>query len=228
MCFPKLHSSIFIILKDNYNILITMIVNVTWMDLLSFVTTLSMIQLLLRYFINNISVMSSPTKSGILSEFSPLQASNRFSHSIRYKHRVLCYLLSHVNGIGLRSAQVQLLGSLEGISDKSKAMILKSTLSNLSDMASSTADTLSKDSEELTSLLLACLDSSVTEDLNDSRSELWNIYISIINSFFKSGRCFSVCYIIITSPQISSYTKGPKHTCVVTRKWIIRGLGIGT
>lgn len=104
--------------------------------------------------------------------------------STRYKRRILCYLLSHVQALSLPAAEVVLLKLVENVSDKAKAQILTPVITDLV-----TADVPVQGSiqEDLTSLCISSFDSSVTNDLNEARAPLWDLYISTIRRFFISG-----------------------------------------
>ena len=93
--------------------------------------------------------------------------------STRYKRRILCYLLSHVQALSLAAAEVVLLKLVENVSDKAKAQILTPVITDLV-----TADVPLQGSiqEDLTSLWISSFDSSVTNDFNEARYHMCLIF----------------------------------------------------
>jgi U3 small nucleolar RNA-associated protein 10 len=104
--------------------------------------------------------------------------------STRYKRRVLCYLLSHVQALSLPTAEVVLLKLVENVSDKAKAQILTPVIT---DLVAADVPLQGSIQEDLTSLCISSFDSSTTNDLNQDHASLWDLYISTIRRFFLSG-----------------------------------------
>ncbi|GLB44223.1 putative U3 small nucleolar RNA-associated protein 10 [Lyophyllum shimeji] len=100
-----------------------------------------------------------------------------------YKHRVLCFITSHINAIALPAAQVALLKSVDAISDSAKAQILLPTIKTL--VSSMKADS-TNDMQSLVELAISCFDASVVKDLNEE-GELWGVFISLIRASFTSA-----------------------------------------
>ncbi|KAG5718058.1 U3 small nucleolar RNA-associated protein 10, partial [Termitomyces sp. T112] len=98
---------------------------------------------------------------------------------LEYKHRVLCFIVSHVNALALPAAQIVLLRSIESISDSAKAEILLPTIKSL--LASKKSDAILRD---LTDLVMPCFDASVAKDLNEEKSALWDAYVSVVRFHF--------------------------------------------
>ncbi|KAG6902641.1 hypothetical protein C0995_013766 [Termitomyces sp. Mi166 len=108
-----------------------------------------------------------------------------------YKHRVLCFIVSHVNAFALPPAQISLLRSIEAISDSAKAEILLPTIKSL--LASKKRDAMLRD---LTDLVMSCFDASVAKDLNEEKSTVWDVYISVVRFHFAPNAPLSSQKII--------------------------------
>ncbi|KAG6868786.1 hypothetical protein C0993_010713 [Termitomyces sp. T159_Od127] len=108
-----------------------------------------------------------------------------------YKHRVLCFIVSHVNALALPTFQIALLKSIEAVSDSAKAEILFPTIKSL--LASKKSDATLRD---LTDRVMSCFDSSVAEDLNEEKSALWDLYLSVIRFHFEPNAPLSSRTII--------------------------------
>ncbi|PFH46286.1 hypothetical protein AMATHDRAFT_155738 [Amanita thiersii Skay4041] len=101
-----------------------------------------------------------------------------------YKHRVHCYLLSHVHALSLPSAQIVLLKITQNVPDAAKARLLSPIIEQLVESPPAPHDSIL---EELTGLCLTCFDSSVSRDLSDPESTLWDLYVSALCKYFASG-----------------------------------------
>ncbi|RDB23790.1 U3 small nucleolar RNA-associated protein 10 [Hypsizygus marmoreus] len=97
-----------------------------------------------------------------------------------YKHRVLCYLVSHINAIGVPGSQIALLNSLDSISDSVKAHVLLPTIKSI-------AADVEHAPHELSGLVVSCLDISVAKDLNDPTGTLWEVFVAVLRSSFAPG-----------------------------------------
>ena len=104
---------------------------------------------------------------------------------IRYKERIICYLLSHVNCCTLRPLKLSLLRSLEQVSSPAKPQILLPVAEKLA----ADAKSIERDGDEeaFISLVLASLDESSVETLNERSGKAWATYTKIVQSFFQSG-----------------------------------------
>ncbi|KAF8154101.1 hypothetical protein B0H34DRAFT_800000 [Crassisporium funariophilum] len=104
-----------------------------------------------------------------------------------YKHRVVCYILSHINAFCLETAQSALLKLVVTIQDKAKIQILLPTIHALSEKASlaEPANIFASASEELTTLMLSCFDATAASHLKDADS--WNVFIKVVRTYFRAG-----------------------------------------
>lgn len=106
----------------------------------------------------------------------------------RYKNRVLCYLLSHINAHSLSTAQLALLKSISAGSDVAKAQLLAPTIRSL--VSGQLDDYFNAvDLEEFARLLAATFDESVASELNNAQSVLWDVFCLTLRYCFRSGMC---------------------------------------
>lgn len=117
-----------------------------------------------------------------------------------YKHRIVCYLLSHINALSSETVQNALLKSIVTISNKAKIEILLPTIQAVVDNVSSVeaTDTFSKYSEEFLTRLLSSYDSAAATYLNDTPSA-WDNFSQLLQTFFRSGILTSYCRITVYS-----------------------------
>lgn len=98
--------------------------------------------------------------------------------SPRYKKRVLCYLLSHVNALVSQSMQIALLQSVGSVTDKAKLQLLLPTVQKL----------LLPNQEQREDLLLELLRSfneSAARELNDTNKPFWKVYTDLLRHYLK-------------------------------------------
>ncbi|KAJ7452113.1 hypothetical protein B0H11DRAFT_1742292 [Mycena galericulata] len=103
-----------------------------------------------------------------------------------YKHHVLCYLLSHVHVLRLVSAQVALLRSIEDVSDKAKTEVFVPVLLALSQETQEPVRPGSK-AEQFASLVVASFDMSASPALNDSKGQLWGVFVLVLQHYLMPG-----------------------------------------
>ena len=103
----------------------------------------------------------------------------------RYKHRVLCFFVSHINAFTLPVAQIALLKLIVAIPDDAKVHNLLPTIKALLAYSS---DTLDATTQELSTLIISCFDASVAKDLDDAGGKVWSIYVSLLNWAFAPGQ----------------------------------------
>lgn len=107
---------------------------------------------------------------------------------ISYKHRILCYLLSHVNSLSSETVQISLLKSIATITNKAKIQILLPTIQTIITKSSS-ADpdsSFSEISEEFTTRVLSCYDSFAASYLNETAAG-WDIFLQLLRRVFCAG-----------------------------------------
>lgn len=97
----------------------------------------------------------------------------------RYKQRVLCYLLSHVNGCALLHVKAALLRSVDSVSNAAKAPALLPTVEGLFGAQSVDA--------ELAALAVGAFDATAAPDLNDVDKPVWGVYEQAVVTALKEG-----------------------------------------
>jgi len=105
-----------------------------------------------------------------------------------YKHRIICYLLSHINALSCEEVQNSLLKSTATIANKAKVQILLPALKTVAEKASSVppANLFSSASEDFTTQLLSCFDSATAPYLNDTPVALAT-FLQTIRTYFRPG-----------------------------------------
>ncbi|TFK83295.1 hypothetical protein K466DRAFT_498737 [Polyporus arcularius HHB13444] len=99
-----------------------------------------------------------------------------------YKQRVLCYLLSHVNGCPLQKVKIALLQSVNTVSNEAKAEVLLPTIEALG-----TQEALQrKQVQELATLVVSSFDVSSAGILNNSDKPAWNVYENVLDLLLKN------------------------------------------
>ena len=123
-----------------------------------------------------------------------------------YKHRIICYLLSHTNALSCEEVQNALLKSTATIMNKAKAQILLPTLRTVAEKASSAApaNIFSSTSKDLTTQLLSCFDSAAAPYLNDTPAA-WAIFLQTIRTYFRPGSLSSFDFFPPTSEDFRSF-----------------------
>ena len=118
------------------------------------------------------------------------------SPSFRYKHRVLCFLLSHVDAFVLPQAQIALLSALELVPSAEKATILRPTIRSLvhkvpTYLANVYGDAL----EKFTALVASSFDASAADALSQADNELWMDYVQTVQYVFSGMILRSMRYV---------------------------------
>lgn len=107
------------------------------------------------------------------------------NYFVSYKQRIICYLLSHVTCCAHLPLKLSLLRSLEQVSSPAKPQVLLPVAEKMA-----ADDELTKrdsDSEAFVSLVLASLDGSSINTLNERSGKPWATYVKIVQSFFGPG-----------------------------------------
>ena len=144
-------------------------------------------------------------------------------YACRYKIRVLCYLLSHVDATSSPDAQLAILRSIRDVSDQVKAQILLPVMQMLvqdSPSKEKLAARYGSRLEEFTSLLLSSFDQSISDSLNEPDCNLWPIFILSLEHCFRSGGSLTVDESSISDDVLGSLLL-PRDTLVDSLK---RGL----
>lgn len=127
-----------------------------------------------------------------LSEFLPDHFFRVWGLTVlRYKHRVLCYILSHINSVTLNDTRIALLRALGTVSDSAKANILLPTIRALF-TTHQPVNGDSPPSQELVGLLVSCYDTSVVNDFNDTQSNMWDVFMVVLRKLFTSKILYNI------------------------------------
>ncbi|KAF9526013.1 hypothetical protein CPB83DRAFT_877003 [Crepidotus variabilis] len=105
-----------------------------------------------------------------------------------YKHRVTCYLMSHANAVSSSMAQVTILQSLAGVSDKGKAQILLPTIQHMLERTAheSASASIFESSEELMMSIVSAFDASSAELLNGDE-KAWDVFLQVMQTYLRTG-----------------------------------------
>ncbi|KAF7297329.1 U3 small nucleolar RNA-associated protein 10 [Mycena indigotica] len=110
---------------------------------------------------------------------------------IEYKQRILCYLLSHVSVLGLLSMRISLLESLRDVSDSARTEVIAELLASLGD--GGVAIPVGTPMERFAALALSSFDASAASNLNDTKSTLWDIFVSALKRHLQSDGYSPAC-----------------------------------
>ena len=100
-----------------------------------------------------------------------------------YKQRVLCYLLSHINGCPLINVKVALLKIVDGVSSLAKVQALGPTIEAVLGGGFAQQD----EHAELAALVVSAFDTSSAADLNDPDKPCWSVYEKLLSASLKDG-----------------------------------------
>jgi hypothetical protein len=146
------------------------------------------------------------------------------NNDISYKHRIVCYLLSHINACSSEFVQTKLLNCIAAIPDKAKSQILLPTIQVLTEKATATqpADIFAASSERLTIQLLSCFDTAAAH-LNENPSA-WNLFLLVIRTYLRYGGVISsILSFSSLSPLI--YLRNAAvcstSTCTCRSEWFV-------
>jgi U3 small nucleolar RNA-associated protein 10 len=146
-------------------------------------------------------VQTEPIKNVIQSK-SQSYFVLRWSDALyRYKHRVLCYLLSHINALNIPNAQIALLKAIEAISDGAKAHVLLPTIHILLSPSALAANENNSQLTELSDLVISCFDVSTAKDLNNEQDMLWDTFVAVLRVVFRSGQSPIYCLVLVLTSR---------------------------
>ncbi|KAG5637085.1 hypothetical protein H0H81_005818 [Sphagnurus paluster] len=120
-----------------------------------------------------------------------------------YKHRILCFIMSHINAIDIAMVQISLLKSVEVISDSTKVQILLPTIKSLVQSINGEKTPVA---QELIDLLVSSFDTSAAKDLDLEQGEMWTVFKSVVRASFVPGAPPNVQKTISKSLQEGLFT----------------------
>lgn len=142
--------------------------------------------------------------------------------------RVLCYLLSHVNGSLLINLKLCILRSVDEISDLVKAQTLLSALTALTDHKQSEEMARrfgEREFEEFETLVVRSLDVATVGELNGDDSRMWGILVGLVKRYMRPGESYSNTRFssssLTLSCRITRFTAGGSVT--LPRAWCLQG-----
>ncbi|KAJ8075131.1 snoRNA-binding rRNA-processing protein utp10 [Marasmius tenuissimus] len=101
-----------------------------------------------------------------------------------YKHRVLCYLLSHIRALTEASAQFTLLDIIQDVSDKSKVEMLLPMAQQITLIIGAGSNSYGSYLREIAKLVASAFDVSVTAELNE-KPAVWDTFVQVVNASVK-------------------------------------------
>ncbi|KAF9268872.1 hypothetical protein L218DRAFT_536645 [Marasmius fiardii PR-910] len=102
-----------------------------------------------------------------------------------YRHRVLCYLLSHITALTEASVQSALLNIIQDVSDKSKVEILLPVIQQITSNLESAASLYGPYLGEIAKLTTGAFDTSVVDELNE-KLLLWDTFLAVVRESVNS------------------------------------------
>ncbi|KAG7098539.1 hypothetical protein E1B28_000475 [Marasmius oreades] len=125
-----------------------------------------------------------------------------------YRHRVLCYILSHITASTEASAQLTLLSTIQDVSDKSKVEALLPIIQQITSISESASRHFGSYRDEIVRLTTSAFDTSVTDELNE-KPLLWDTYLAIVQTSVKTASMREVITARITSifPKLQQQRK---------------------
>ena len=116
--------------------------------------------------------------------------SNSFINNVSsFKHRVICYLVSHAVACHLPHIRASILKSLRDVPDVSKASMLISVFKECFEGSEGVTILTTVDQEFLEALVRA-FDKNSAKDLNDKEGALWQIFTKVLRACLIKGECF--------------------------------------
>ncbi|KAK1226193.1 snoRNA-binding rRNA-processing protein utp10 [Marasmius sp. AFHP31] len=103
-----------------------------------------------------------------------------------YKHRVLCYLLSHIRALTEASAQSALLDIIQDVSDKSKVEMLLPMTQHITSIVDAESNSYGSYLGEIARLVASAFDVSVTAELNE-KPAVWDTFVQVVNASVRSA-----------------------------------------
>ena len=110
---------------------------------------------------------------------------------LSFKHRVICYLVSHAVACPLSQVRASILKSLSDVPDGSKALMLIPVYKQLFETSEKVAATATADQEFFVALARA-FDKNAAKALNDQEGALWQIFVGVLRTCLTCGKHRSV------------------------------------
>lgn len=108
-----------------------------------------------------------------------------------FKHRVICYLISHAVACRLLHVRASILKSLKDVPDASKASMLIPVFKESFGASEVLAVPAIADQEFLV-VLVRAFDKNSAKALNDKEGVLWQIFLGVLRACLIKGECYTV------------------------------------
>lgn len=131
----------------------------------------------------------SKKDSGWVSTFRFSDDFAEDTHS--FKHRVICYLVSHAVACPLPQVRASLLKSLRDIPDPSKALMLIPVYKQSFDASAGVVASTPADHEFQVALVRA-FDKNAAKALNDKERPLWQVFVEVLRACLTRGKYYPV------------------------------------
>ena len=105
---------------------------------------------------------------------------------LSFKHRVICYLVSHAVACPLLQIRAGILKSLKDVPDASKAPMLIPVLRRLFETPEKAAIPATADQEFFVAIARA-FDKNAAKALNDKEGALWQIFVEVLQACLIHG-----------------------------------------
>jgi len=116
---------------------------------------------------------------------------NFIDNAFSFKHRVICYLVSHAVACPLRQVRAGILKSLKDVPDPSKASMLTPVLKDSFETPGKTAISATVDQDYFVAIARA-FDKGAAKALNDEEGLLWGIFVEMLRACLTQGQNHTV------------------------------------
>lgn len=135
-----------------------------------------------------------------------------------FKHRVICYLVSHAVACKLPQVRASILKSLKDVSDASKAPMLVPVFKHSFGTSEYVTIPAPADQEFLLALARA-FDKNAAKALNDKEGELWQIFVRVLQTCLAKGEC----HVVSDPCSINQTSTGTQYFLNIAFEEALRG-----
>jgi len=140
-------------------------------------------------FTNNTSRNTSRTQRKIPGAFTSDFFDNFTDETLSFKHRVICYLVSHAVACPLPQVRTSILKSLRDVPDESKASMLIPVYKQsfgTSEKVGACAD------QEYFVALARAIDKNAAKMLNNKEGPLWQVFVEVLQACLTWGEHYAI------------------------------------
>ena len=127
----------------------------------------------------------SKKNSGCVHTLDPTD--NFIDNALSFKHRVICYLVSHAVACPLPQVRAGILKSLKDVPDPSKASMLIPVLKQSFETPGKVTIPVTADQDYFVAIARA-FDKSTAKALNDEKGALWGTFVEVLRVCFTQGQ----------------------------------------